>query len=117
MVTPKAPNDHAMVGRLVVSTSRKDTSVSTSPTISASFTEMRPLVIGRSAVRLTCLSKSRSATSLTVQPALRISTVPSVNTTSRCQPGKPRAASHSAARVGHSSSSQPWGRFQRIRSR
>jgi len=48
------------------------------------------------------------------QPALRIKNVPSVNTASKCQPGKPLAATHSADSVGHSSSSQPAGRFQRI---
>ena len=48
---------------------------------------------------------------------LRIRIVPPTNTASRCQPGKPSAAIHNALRVGHSSSSQPAGRFQRIRSR
>ena len=85
--------------------------------VSACLTDSAPLVTGRCAVRLTWRSNSRSATSLTQQPALRMSTVPSVNTMTRCQPGKPPAAIHSAASVGHSSSSQPAGRFQRIRSR
>ena len=39
----------------------------------------------------------------------------SVNTASRCQPGKPCAAIHSADSVGHRSSSQPAGRFHRTR--
>jgi hypothetical protein len=102
---------------LVVSTSPKAASASTAPSASASRTETAPLVTGRCAVRLTWRSNSRSATSLMQQPALRIRMVPSVNTASRCQPGKPSAAIHSADSVGHSSSSQPAGRFQRIRSR
>ena len=117
MVTASAPKDMAMVCQLVVSTRAKATKASAAPTASDSLTEMRPLVTGRCAVRSTWRSKSRSATSLTAQPALRMSTVPSVKTTSRCQPGKPPAASHSAIQVGHSSRSQPWGRFQRMRSR
>src|SRR4051812_26943888 len=105
-----------MVAALVVSTRANAASASAAPTSSASFTEMRPAVTGLWAVRFTCLSKSRSATSFTQQPALRISTVPSVNTASRCQPGNPCAAIHSALRLGHSSSSQPAGRSHRIRS-
>jgi len=78
---------------------------------------MSPLVTGRCAVRRTCRSNSRSATSLLQQPALRIKMVPSTNTASKCQPGQPPAASHSADRLGQSSSNQPAGRFQRIRSK
>ena len=37
-----------------------------------------------------------------------------VNTVNKCQPGKPPAATHKAESVGHSSSSQPAGRSQRI---
>ena len=108
---------YRMVGRLVLNTSKNARKVNAAPTASASFTLMRPLVTGRLAVRLTWRSKSRSATSLMQQPALRIKMVPSVNTASKCQPGKPPAASHSAASVGHSSNSQPAGRSQRIKSR
>ena len=88
---PAAPSS-----RLVVSTSAKAASASTAPSTSASRTDTAPLVTGRCAVRLTWRSKSRSATSLTQQPALRIRIVPSTNTASRCQPGKPSAAIHSA---------------------
>ena len=42
---------------------------------------------GRPAVRLTWRSNSRSATSFTQQPALRMITVPATNTIRRCQPG------------------------------
>ena len=66
-------------------------------------TARRPVTTGAVSVRFTCLSKSRSATSLTAQPALRIRKVPSTNTASRCQPGKPPAAIHNADSVGHSS--------------
>jgi len=106
-----------MVAPLVVSTRPKASKASTAPTASASFTPTAPRVTGRWAVRLTWRSKSRSATSLAQQPALRMRMVPTTNTASRCQPGKPSAAIHSALSVGHSSSSQPAGRFQRIRSR
>ena len=112
-----APKDHLTTAAFVVSASANAASASAAPTASASRARMRPLVTGRCAVRLTCRSNSRSATSLTQQPALRMRMVPSVNTASRCQPGKPPAASHSAPSVGHSSSSQPAGRFQRIKSR
>ena len=50
-------------------------------------------------------------------PALRIKNVPSVNTITKCQPGKPCDANHSADSVGHSSNNQPAGRFQRINCR
>jgi hypothetical protein len=106
-----------MVGGLVLSTSRKARKASSAPNCKAWRTLSAPLVTGRPAVRLTWRSNSRSATSLMQQPAERISTVPAVNTASRCQPGKPSAASHSAVSVGHSSSSQPAGRSQRIRFR
>ena len=116
-VMASAANDSRIVGGLVVSTRPNASSASMAPNVSAALTDSAPLVTGRCAVRLTCLSNSRSATSLMQQPALRIRIVPSVNTASRCQPGKPSQAIHSAASVGHSSSSQPAGRFQRIRSR
>jgi hypothetical protein len=103
-----------MVGRLVLSTSAKAAAASKAPSIKASIGDSAPLVTGRCAVRLTWRSKSRSATSLMQQPALRISTVPKLNTSSKCQPGKPSAAIHSALSVGHSSSNQPAGRSQRI---
>ncbi|MDH6591830.1 hypothetical protein M2165_001719 [Variovorax sp. TBS-050B] len=116
-MTASAANDQYTVTRLVVSTSAKAASASTAPSSSASCTDTAPLVTGRWAVRFTWRSKSRSATSLTQQPALRIRIVPSTKTASRCQPGQPSAANQSAPSVGHSSSSQPAGRFQRIRSR
>src|SRR5436305_2097181 len=65
-----ATNDHATAAALVVSTSAKASNASTAPSTSASFTDTAPLVTGRCAVRFTCLSNSRSATSLTQQPAL-----------------------------------------------
>ncbi|MOA09548.1 hypothetical protein D3C78_1293870 [compost metagenome] len=117
MVNSTAGTDQATASQRVVSTRPRDTSASTTPTATASLTETWPEVMGRCVVRLTCLSKSRSAMSLMQQPALRISTVPSTNTSSRCQPGKPSAATHSAASVGQTSTSQPAGRFQRMRSR
>src|SRR3989344_1651305 len=117
MATSTAGTDQAMAAVLVVSTRPNDTSASTAPRLNASFTDTAPVVTGLCAVRLTCLSKSRSATSFTQQPALRMRKVPSTNTTSRCQPGKPSAAIHSADNVGHRHTSQPAGRSQGIRSR
>ena len=102
---------------LVVSTRPNDTMASAAPRPRASLTDTCPVVTGRCAVRLTCLSKSRSATSFTQQPALRMRMVPSTNTMSRCQPGKPSAAIHSALSVGHRHTNQPAGRSQRMRSR
>ena len=101
----------------VVSTKANALKANNAPALSACFTDKAPEVTGRWAVRLTCLSNSRSATSLTQQPALRIRKVPNTNTPSKCQPGKPPLANHKALRVGHSSSSQPAGRLKRIKSR
>mmetsp|Transcript_33908 Transcript_33908/g.79383 ORF Transcript_33908/g.79383 Transcript_33908/m.79383 type:complete len:402 (+) Transcript_33908:1753-2958(+) len=114
MATASAAKLSRMAGGLVVSTRPKASSASAAPSSRASLADTAPVVTGRWAVRLTWRSKSRSATSLTQQPAERISTVPSVNTASRCQPGKPSAAIHSADSVGQSSSSQPAGRSQRM---
>ena len=94
-----------------------DTLTGTAPSPRASPTPTAPLVTGRAAVRLTCRSKSRSATSLAVQPALRMRKVPATKTVSRCQPGKPPAAIHRADSVGQSRSKVPAGRSQRMRSR
>ena len=114
MATASAANDQNTAARWVVSTKAKAASASAAPNSSASLTDTAPRVTGRPAVRLTWRSKSRSATSLTQQPALRIRMVPKVNTVNKCQPGKPPAAIHKADSVGHSSSSQPAGRSQRI---
>jgi hypothetical protein len=76
---------------------------------------MRPLVSGRSAVRLTCRSKSRSAKSLIAQPAERISTVPIVKIATSDHSGFPSDASHSATSVGQSRSRLPIGLSRRIR--
>src|ERR1035437_1053234 len=116
-VIASGPNDQAMVVTLAVSTSINASSASSAPSASASWTDNAPVVTGRAAVRLTWRSNSRSATSLKQQPALRIRIVPSVNTATKCQPGKPPAAIHSALKVGQSSSSHPAGRFQRLRSK
>src|ERR1035437_7850770 len=116
-VIASAANDQAMVVTLVVNTSINASNASSAPSASASWTDTAPVVTGRAAVRLTWRSNSRSATSLKQQPALRIKIVPKVNTATKCQPGKPPAAIHNALNVGQSSSSQPAGRFQRIRSR
>src|ERR1700743_683174 len=92
MVTARAANDIRIVGGFVVSTRQNARNASTAPKASAAFAEIAPLVTGRCAVRLTCLSNSRSATSLMQQPALRIRIVPSVNTARRWPAGKARAA-------------------------
>ena len=115
--TAMAANDQAMVSGRKVRTKPNATNASTAPSSKASFTPIRPLVTGRSAVRLTCLSKSRSATSFKQHPALRMRMVPSVKTISKCQPGKPPDATHKADSVGHNNKSQPAGRFQRMRSK
>ena len=117
MAVAKAANDHATVTVLRVNTKPNASKANAAPTANASLTLKRPLVTGRWAVRLTCLSKSRSATSLRQQPALRIRMVPKVNTVNKCHPGKPSAATHKAVSDGHNNNSQPAGRFQRIRSR
>ena len=117
MATAMAAKDHAMVSVRKVSTNAKASKAKTAPNSNASFTPMRPLVTGLSAVLFTCLSKSLSATSFKQQPALRMRMVPRVNTANKCQPGKPSAATHNADKVGHNNSNQPAGRFHRIKSK
>jgi hypothetical protein len=110
-----AGNDSRMVGGLVLSTSRKASSASSAPKASACTSARR----GDRALRGALDVAVELAVGHVVDAAagLRIRMVPSTNTASRCQPGKPSAAIHSALSVGHSSSSQPAGRSQRIRSR
>lgn len=93
----------------------KATSASTAATASASQGAIRPAVSGRSLVRLTCLSKSRSAQSLIAQPAERIRTVPTTKIATSAGGGCPSAAIHMAHSVGHSSSSVPIGLSMRTR--
>ena len=52
---------------------------------------------------------NKTAISLIIQPADRVRSVPRQNTMSRCQPGKPSAATHKAQRVGHSKRTEPTG--------
>lgn len=117
MVNSTAGTDQATASQRVVSTRPSDSKVKTTPTIAASNTEILPVVMGRCAVRLTCRSNLRSAMSLMQQPALRIKKVPSTNTSTRCQPGKPPDAAHNATKVGQTKTSQPAGRLKRIKSR
>ena len=60
---------------------RRRAAANAAATTSASHGSISPRASGRPAVRVTCASKSRSAQSLSAQPAQRISTVPTVNTT------------------------------------
>jgi hypothetical protein len=90
MAIASATTDQATVTGLVVSTSPNAASASTAPTASASALDTAPLVTGRCAVRLTWRSNSRSATSFTQQPALRIRMVPSVNTSQQVPAGESR---------------------------
>ena len=83
-------------------------------TTSASRGAMIPAASGRAAVRATCASKSRSAQSFIAQPAERMTSVPTQNTSTIDARGAPSAASHSADSVGHSSSSVPIGLSSRI---
>ena len=80
-------------------------------------TPTAPLVTGRCAVRLTWRSKSRSATSLAAQPALRMRNVPATKTSSRCQPGKAVGGDPERRQRRPEQQQLPAGRSQRIRSR
>jgi hypothetical protein len=82
---------------------------------SARFIEIAPLAIGRPAVRVTRRSKSRSAMSLMVQPAPRITTAPMAKRISslRLGPSPGGAASAMDHQPGKSSSQLPIGRSSR----
>ena len=99
---------------LSVITTARASSARTTKSTPASVRDTRPVARGRSAVRVTCGSKSRSAMSLTTHPAARMRNVPATNAATIGQGGVPSAAIQSAARVGHSRSSVPTGRSRRI---
>src|SRR6516165_3241075 len=88
---------------------------STANSTSASTGDTRRAASGRSRVRRTCGSMSRSAKSLMTQPAARITMTPSRNTMSTRGSGRPAPATHSAHRAGHSSSQVPIGLSSRMR--
>src|SRR5438874_2793432 len=90
------------------------TASSSANSSSASSGETRRAASGRSRVRCTCGSMSRSRKSLITQPAARITTTPSTNTSSTCGRGRPLPAIHSAHSAGHSSNQVPTGRSRRI---
>ncbi len=113
--TTAATTASHLVSALSGSTSAKATSASTAATASASHAAILPAVSGRSLVRLTCLSKSRSAQSLMAQPAERIRKVPATKIQNSPHAGGPPAAIHMAHSVGHSSSSVPIGLSMRTR--
>ena len=77
---------------------------------------MRREAMGRSRVRFTKGSKSRSARSLITQPADRMATVPSTKITSTLALGCEAPAIHTAQSTGHSSSQMPMGRCSRASS-
>ena len=91
--------------------------ISTRNHTTASFGEMRREAMGRSRVRFTNGSKSRSARSLITQPAERIATVPSTKMTSTFGAGCEAPAIHTAHSTGHSNSQMPMGRCRRASSR
>lgn len=80
----------------------------------ACLDEIAPVTRGRSFVRSTNPSTLRSAKSLITHPALRIRKVPRVKMATKCSGGKPSAAIHSAANVGHSSNNVPTGLSRRM---
>jgi hypothetical protein len=69
--------------------------------------------MGRSLVRATLASKSRSAMSLRVQPAARMTTAPTAKSASSHGSGAPPAASAIPHQQGSSSSQLPIGRSRR----
>eukprot|EP00952_Eustigmatos_sp_NYUAD-ZCMA_P000343 1081-Eustigmatos_ZCMA.PRE.1 len=91
-----AATDIHLVSALSGRISAKATSDSAAATARASHGAISPAVSGLSLVRLTCLSKSRSAQSLTAQPAERIRNVPTVKITTSDSGGCPSAAIHSS---------------------
>ncbi len=83
---------------------------STMNSTSASVGETRRAASGRSRVRLTCGSMSRSAKSLMTQPAARMRTTPNTKTINTSCCGLPPLATHNAQSAGQSSSHVPMGR-------
>ena len=82
----------------------------------ASYGASRREAMGRSRVRFTKGSKSRSARSLMTQPAERMATVPSTKMTSTLGVGCEAPAIHTAHNTGQSSSQMPIGRCRRATS-
>ena len=87
----------------MVSTSAKERQAKIPARSNASLREIFPETRGLSRVRFTSPSNFRSARSLIMHPADRVSMVPSVKTTSRPHGGMPSEAIHKAAKVGHNS--------------
>src|SRR5437870_1761375 len=87
--------------------------MSTPNSASASSGDTRRAASGRSRVRRTCGSMSRSAKSLMTHPAARITQTPSTKMISTRCCGRPEPAIHSAHSAGHSSSQVPMGRSSR----
>ena len=79
----------------------------------AALTLTAPDGIGRTLVRSTLASKSRSTMSLKVQPAPRITTAPMPNSTISRQSGQRSAAKAMPHQHGKSSSQVPIGRSSR----
>ena len=108
--------DMRMVDGSSCSTSASAMPISTRNQTMASQGAMRREAMGRSRVRLTKGSKSRSARSLMTQPAERMATVPSTKITSTFGVGCEAPAIHTAHNTGQSSSQMPMGRCRRATS-
>ena len=115
-ISAAATNARRTVVASSSSTSPNAQSISTANSTSASCGDTRRDASGRSRVRCTNGSMSRSSRSLMMQPAERVSTVPSTKTPSSRPEGRPPAAIQSAQSVGQSSSRMPIGRSSRISS-
>src|SRR6204780_1244313 len=99
---------------LSCSASSSATTANATISASASYGETTRAASGRARVRRTCGSMLRSARSLMMQPALRITTVPATKMTSRRRGGCPALATHRAHSAGQSSSQIPIGRSRRM---
>jgi hypothetical protein len=87
-----------MAGGLVLSTSAKATSASTAPTASASRTETAPRVTGPLRRALDVAVELAVGDVVDAAAGAAHQHRAGTNTSSRCQPGQPSAAIHSAQR-------------------
>src|SRR6185437_1749755 len=105
-----------MVSKSSRVTRKKAMAMRTANSHSASRGDTRRAASGRSRVRRTCGSMSRSAKSLMTSPAARITKTPAMKTSRTRGCGRPAPAIHNAQRAGHKSSHEPTGLSSRVSS-
>ena len=103
-----------MVSGLVSATRPSAVASNNKSSVNASLTVSAPVTSGRSRVRSTWPSRFRSARSLAIHPAARITTMPAKKMASSRRLGKPSLASTIPHSVGAASRKVPIGLSKRI---